>query len=208
VSFNTLYGLIVNTSKITRLAAGVVCASLLSIAAVLPAFAHQQKELGNYNVEVGFTAEPAVQNQMNAIEFNAETKDGKKVEGLEATVKFEVTAGGKTQPIAIHAVEGAPGHYLGEFMPTLVGDYTFHMTGKIEDLAVDEKFDSGPNRFSPVVSAREVQFPNKLQSLDELGAQLAAADAKISQAQTFGIAGVVAGVLGLIVGVAALVKRK
>ena len=64
------------------------------------------------------------------------------------------------------------------------------------------------NPFSPVVSAREVQFPNKLQSLDELGAQLAAADAKISQAQTFGIAGVVVGVLGMIGGVAALAKRK
>ena len=202
-----------STHPLARLAANVLCAVLLSITTglaftALPALAHQEKELGDYVVEAGFTHEPAVQNEMNAIEFNAATKDGVKVEGLEQTVKFEVTAGGKSQPIAMHAVEGEPGHYLGEFMPTLVGDYTFHMTGKIEELAVDEKFESGPNRFSPVVSAREVQFPNKLQSLDELTAALAATEAKASQAQTFGLIGIAAGVIGLVIGVAGMVKRK
>ncbi|HEY3290492.1 MAG TPA: FixH family protein [Anaerolineae bacterium] len=187
---------------------GIVFAALLTLGTVLTAFAHQGKGLGDYKVEVGFAVEPAVQNQMNAIEFFAETKDGKKVEGLESTVKFDAIAGGKTRSIAIHAVEGDAGHYLGEFMPTLVGDYTFHMTGKIGDLAVDERFESGPNRFSSVVSAREVQFPKQLQSLDELSAGLAAADAKAADARTFGIAGIVVGIAGLAVGLVALLKRK
>lgn len=173
-----------------------------------PALAHQAKELGDYEVEVGFQNEPAIAGQMNALEFFASTKSGQKVEGLEKTVKFEVQAGGKTKAIAVEPVGGDPGHYLGIFMPTLVGDYVFHMTGKINDLAVDEKFESGPGRFSPVTPAEDVQFPNALPGTDQLATQVAAQDAKVNQAQTFGIIGIVVGIIGIALGGMSLLKRK
>jgi hypothetical protein len=182
-------------------------AALLMLVAA-PAQAHQAKELGDYEVEVGFQDEPAIAGQMNALEFFASTKSGQKVEGLEKTIKFEVQAGGKTKTIEVESVEGDPGHYLGVFMPTLAGDYVFHMTGNINDLAVDETFESGPGRFSAVTSAEDVQFPNALPGTDQLAAQMAAQDAKITQAQTFGIIGIIVGVIGIALGGIGLLKRR
>ena len=183
---------------------------LTALLALTPArvLAHQAKALGDYEVEVGFQNEPAIAGQMNALEFFATTKSGQKVEGLEKTVKFEVQAGGKTKAIAVEPVEGDPGHYLGVFMPTLVGDYVFHMTGKINDLAVDETFESGPGRFSAVTPAEDVQFPNALPGTDQLAAQMAAQDAKVNQAQTFGVIGIVVGLIGIALGGMSLLKRK
>ena len=204
-----------NMRTIPHMAAKLVklFGSLLVLTALLtltstPVLAHQAKELGDYAVEVGFQDEPAIAGQMNALEFFASTKSGQKVEGLEKTVKFEVQAGGKTKAIEVEPVEGDPGHYLGVFMPTQVGDYVFHMTGKINDLAVDETFESGPGRFSPVTSAEDVQFPNALPGTDQLAAQMAAQDAKITQAQTLGIIGIIVGVIGIAFGGMSLLKRK
>ena len=180
----------------------------LSVLMAAPALAHQAKDLGDYHVEVGFQVEPAVMGQMNALEFFASTKDNKMVEGLEKSIKFEVQAGGKTKTLEIQPVDGDPGHYLSPFIPTLVGDYVFRMTGKINDLAVDEKFESGPNRFSPVIAAQDVQFPNPLPSTDQLAATVGSADARASQAQTLGIAGIVIGIVGVLVGGISLLRRK
>jgi hypothetical protein len=193
--------------KTAKWTSGVVFAVVLSLAALVPALAHQEKEIGDYVVEVGFQTEPAIVGQMNALEFFASSKDGAGIEGLEETIKFEVQAGGKTKALAIQPVEGDPGHYLAPFMPTLAGDYVFHMTGKIGDQSVDETFESGPDRFSPAVAAQDVQFPVQLQNTDQLAAAVAAADARAAQAQTLGIIGIVAGVLGLAAGGLALLKR-
>ena len=195
-------------ARVTKSIAGLVLISALFILVAAPALAHEEKDLGDYHVEVGFKNEPAIAGQMNAIEFFATTKDGEKVEGLEKTIKFEVQAGGKKKAIDIQPVDGDPGHYLGAFIPTLVGDYVFHMTGNINELAVDEKFESGPNRFSPVTAAQDVQFPNTLASPDQLAATIAAADARASQAQTLSIIGIAVGVIGVLVGGAALLRRK
>jgi len=194
--------------RLATLLGGVLTSMAVLALTAAPALAHQGKDLGDYHVEVGFQTEPAIVDQMNALEFFATAKDGTGVEGLEKTVKFEVQAGGKTKAIDIEPVEGDPGHYLGAIMPTLIGDYVFHMTGKINDLTVDEKFESGPNRFSPVTSGQEVQFPYTIPSTGELVAMTAAADAKASQAQTFGVIGIVVGAIGIVLGGVALLRRK
>jgi hypothetical protein len=194
--------------RIVKLATGFVCVSALMLLTAAPALAHQEKELGDYTVEVGFAVEPAFQNQMNGVELFAETKDGKKVEGLEKTIKFEISAGGKTRMIDVHPVFDDPGHYVGEFMPTLVGDYVFHMTGKLGDLDVDEKFESGPGRFSAVMPISDAQFPVQYPSPDEVSAAVTAAEIKASQAQTFGVIGIAAGVIGILLGGVALLRRR
>jgi hypothetical protein len=194
--------------KVIRLVTGVLFALLFTAFTSTPALAHQSKDMGDYHVAVGFAVEPAFQNQMNGVELFVSTKDGKQVEGLEKTIQFEVTAGGKSMPVAVHSVYKDPGHYVGEFMPTLAGDYVFHMTGKINDLAVDESFESGPGRFSAVSPIADVQFPNKNPSPDEQNTLILSAISTANQAQTFGIIGIVVGVIGIIVGGAGWLRRK
>jgi hypothetical protein len=184
-----------------KVVAGIAFFVALSVLTAAPALAHQGKELGDYQVEVGFSVEPAVQNQMNGVELFVETKDGQKVEGVEKTIQFEVRAGGKTRTVQVHPVWQDPGHYVGEFMPTLAGDYVFQMKGKINDLPVDETFESGPGRFSSVAAVQDLQFPNLLPAPDQLSAQVASA-------QAFGLIGMVLGGVGVVVGGLALLRRK
>jgi hypothetical protein len=186
---------------LTRMTVVVAFVTILTVLAAAPALAHQGKELGDYQVEVGFSVEPAVQNQMNGVELFVETRDGQKVEGVEKTVQFEVRAGGKTRTVQVHPVWQDPGHYVGEFMPTLAGDYVFQMKGKINDLAVDETFESGPGRFSSVAAVQDLQFPNQLAAPDQLSAQVASA-------QAFGIAGVVFGLIGTALGIVGLLRHR
>lgn len=186
----------------------MLVALVLAIIAVSPVFAHQEKEVGDYRLEVGFAVEPAFQNQMNGVEFIAETREGKKVEGLEKTVQFEISAGGKTRTLSVHPVFDDPGHYVGEFMPTLAGDYVFHLTGTIDGTAVDETFESGPGRFSPVSPLADAQFPDLLPQPGDVAARIAAAESRASQAQTLGVIGLLAGVLGLAAGGLSLVRRR
>jgi hypothetical protein len=185
-----------------------VLALVLSLALILPAHAHQSKELGNYILEVGFAVEPAFQDQMNGVELFVETQDGKKVEGLESSLQVEATAGGKTRKIEIHPVWEDPGHYVGEFMPTMAGDYVFHLTGKIEDMPVDEKFESGPGRFGAVEPLQAAQFPEQLPTPNDLSAMVQAAEARAMQAQTFGLIGMATGILGMVIAGVALFRRR
>ena len=50
--------------------------------------------------------------------------------------------------------------------------------------------------------------PNAPPGTDQLAAQMAAQDAKITQAQTFGIIGIVVGVIGIALGGISLLKRR
>jgi hypothetical protein len=181
---------------------------MLSFAMTAAAFAHQEKEVGNYALAVGFRVEPAFQNQMNGMELFAETKDGKKLEGLEKTLKMDVTAGGQTRTFEMYPAWQDPGHYLTDFMPTAVGDYQVRLYGMIENTQIDEMFESGPDRFSPVEPLVDAQFPIKLATADEMTKMVQDANAKAAQAQTFGIIGILVGIVGIVVAVIALVRRK
>ncbi len=54
---------------------------------------------------------------------------------------------------------GDPGHYVAYFIPTQPGDYSFHVTGEIDGVAIDETFTAGPETFSTVTPREELEFP-------------------------------------------------
>ena len=193
-----------SASKISRLIAGTVSVFALTVLTATPALAHQGKDAGNYHLVVGFSVEPAFQNQLNAVELFVTTKDGKQVEGLEKTLSFVAQAGSQTMPIALHTVYKDPGHYKGELVPTAAGDYVFQLKGTINDHAVDEIFVSGPGRFSAVNAIYDVQFPVK----NPLPSDVALAQADAQQARTLAIIGIVVGVIGIGLGGAGLLRRK
>ena len=49
---------------------------------------------------------------------------------------------------------GVPGEYAALIIPTAPGDYTFHVTGKVEGVKVDLEAASSPGTFSPVEDAQ------------------------------------------------------
>jgi hypothetical protein len=186
-------------------------AMLATLAVVASSFAissntalgHERRSVGPYTFVVGWINEPSYVNLLNSLDLTVtETNSGKAVEGLDKTVKADVTYGGLTtpQPLTIAARFGQPGKYTGYVMPTKVGEYTFHITGTIGTMNVDEKFQSGPGRFGSIEPTDPLQYPSKIVSNADLAARL-------DQLQTLVIAGIVVGVLALLVSIGSLAMR-
>lgn len=203
---------------------GILCAIVLGLllaGTVAPstASAHERRDLlgGKYRAVVGFLAEPAYEGQPNGLDLTVtdltqQTADGKDkpVEGLDKTFKAEVIVGGGVQKLdlTLTPVFNQPGKYAGRFQPTKAGQYSFRIYGEIEGQRIDERFESGPGRFNDVQSLAPLQFPQQLTAPAELQARVAAAEARANVAQTLGIAGLAAGLIGLGPGLAAMVLRR
>ena len=92
------------------------------------------------------------------------------VEGLEQTLQVEVThlGSGATKSMRLNAVFGEPGRYRADLIPTASGDYRFRFFGTVEGHQVDETFESGPNTFSRVSPAGDLQFPERRATVREI----------------------------------------
>lgn len=214
------------SSRHPRIASYAKWLSVLAVVALLSvapgmASAHEHREVGKYEFTVGFQNEPAYLNQPNGIwvqvvEAAAEGVDeGKPVEGLEKALKAEVIQGNDRMSVPLRAAFGEPGVYLGDFIPTKVGDYIFHFTGTIGGETIDERFESGPNRFNGVEGLTELQFPEKQPAVSDMQAQLeqartAATQARdaAAQARILGYIGIGVGLLGLLAALGALAARR
>jgi len=169
--------------------------------------AHFNKDVGNgqYRIQMGFQNEPAFADQPNALYLKVEqyaTGGAKPVDDLASTLSADVTKDGQTftRPL----VPIGDGQYVLPFVPTADGDYTFHVTGKIGDATIDESATSGPNTFDTVQPLSAIEFPAP--AADSSSLQAADTQADVAMARTLGIAGIVIGALGLIVGFIALTR--
>lgn len=191
-----------------RMQLAVTLAFVLALLFTQAALAHERRAIGKYQFVVGFLNEPAYLNQPNSIDLRVtNTETTKPVEGLEKTVKAEVIVGGKTMPLVLTARFGQPGAYIGNLVPTQPGTYIFHLTGNVEGITLDEKFESGPGRFGDVEETTALQFPVKISAPQDMSAQLQNAQSSAANAQMLALVGIGFGVLGLIVGGLAL-RRK
>src|ERR1700724_1775841 len=94
------------------------------------ALGHERRAVGPYTFVVGWIDEPSYVNLLNSLDLTVtETNGGKAVEGLDKTLRVDLTYGGssQTQPLAIAARFRLPGKYSGYVIPTKVGDYTFQI---------------------------------------------------------------------------------
>lgn len=135
------------------------------LTASVPVFAHEERKVGPYTVEVGWRDEPALAGLLNAVEVEVrETASSHGVEGLSKTLTLSITFGGGRSaftPELRSLGASDPGHYLADIIPTAPGDYVFRLRGKIGTQDVDETFESGPGRFDAVRSASAVAFPTQ-----------------------------------------------
>lgn len=168
------------------------------------ALGHERRAIGPYTFVVGWLNEPAYVNLLNSLDLTVtETTGAKAVEGLDKTLKADLTFGGSSQaqPLTLAARFGLPGKYSGYVVPTKIGDYTFHITGTVGTMNIDEKFESGPGRFGSIESTDPLQYPQKLVANADLAARL-------DQLQTLVIVGIVLGGLALLASGAGLVIRR
>jgi hypothetical protein len=186
-------------------------ASALLLVTALPALAsaHEHRDVGKLQLVVGFTTEPAIIGEPNGIDLRITDKaSGQPVEGAEKTLKATVQfGGGQPKEFPLKARFGMKGAYTADIIPTKAGAYIFTFNGTVGDEEVSQKFESGPGRFNDVQDAAAMQFPAVVPYTGDLVAQLQAADARASQATTFGYVGTGLGVVGVLIGLVALLRR-
>lgn len=188
----------------------LLLAMLLLVALPATASAHERRDVGSkYQFVVGFISEPALLGEPNGVDLRITNKEtNQPVQGAEKTLKVAVQfGGGAPKEMPLRARFGQPGAYTADLIPTRAGSYIFTFTGDLEGTAVNEKFESGPGRFNDVQAADQLQFPEIVPSAGELQRQLREAEARAQQATSFAYAGVGLGLLGTVVGLAALLRR-
>jgi hypothetical protein len=169
------------------------------------AWAHGHTEVGDYELVIGFIGEPAYQGEPNGLDLRVtNTTNDQPVTGLEETLQAEIIFGASKREVTLRTQFGQEGAYTADVLPTVAGDYTWHIWGEIEGTPVDVTMTSGPDTFSGIRSKDDVSFP----SAEPLAADvMATADTAAQNAQmalVVGIAGVVLGAIGTVVGLLGL----
>jgi hypothetical protein len=180
-------------------AIAIFVAALVATVAAPLVLGHEERQLGDYAIEVGFIGEPVYVGQKSGLEIGV-TKGGQPVEGLDATLKAQVIVGDKSLDLPLTGREEQPGWYESAFIPTQAGPYTFHISGTIESQPIDERFTSSATGFSEVQDTAAGQFPVRFPSQADLVAQAqqgANAAAQLPIALGLGAAGLVAGLVAL-----------
>jgi len=180
------------------------------------ALAHERRAVGDYSFLVGFNTEPSYQGQINGAQLTVTkpSDNNAPVEGLQSTLKANIAfEGDQPKEFPLTPVSGKPGQYVAQFIPTRAGSYIFTFTGTVEGQPVNEQFESGPGRFDDVQQATAIQYPDQIplandaaRAASSAADQAAAAQAAADSARTIAVAGVGVGVIGLLVGIAALVS--
>lgn len=124
---------------------------------------------------------------MNGVQLRVregQDADAPPVENLEATLEVEVThvSSGASQVMALRPVFGDPGHYRNNWIPSAPGQYRFRFFGTVDDLQVDETFESGPDTFASVEAADALYFPENVPAARELEGAVRGAQSSADEA--------------------------
>jgi hypothetical protein len=213
---------------LTALAARAASAALLILGAG-PASAHVLKTVGPYHLLIGFGSEPTYAGAQNSVFLLlTSVKTGTPIvdEGLGDTLKVQVRFGTQQQLLPLVSAfdpdsgQGTKGVYNAYFIPTVPGDYTFHLFGTIRGQKVNLSVKSSPITFDSAHDPAAIEFPQQAPSNVELARRLNAESARLSsqvrQASTkaspasaalaIAIAGLVLGAAGLGAGGMALAR--
>jgi hypothetical protein len=197
----------------------VLLAVSLGLLLASVAVAHVVKEAGPYTLEIGWQHEPTYIGEANGVQLIIHDANDEPITDLGTDDLKVVVSTGDQQSgeltfepgFDLAEGDGILGEYDAPIMPTTPGDYTFHLTGAIHGEPVDITVTSGDETFDTVRGTTEIQFPVKVPTLNEVAtrldridSRLAAADGAQAAADRALLVGAGLGLLGVIIGAAAL----
>jgi hypothetical protein len=158
--------------------------AVIVLSGIRGVFAHERRELeNNITLVFGWREEPAYTGLFNGPEiFVRHTDTEESIEGAE--LQAEVTFGDQTKVLTFRQAFGEPGHYVAELMPMLPGDYSFHVTGTVGDVQIDEVFTSADGEFGSVEPITDIMFPVlENMTIQELAERIANLEVMITEIQ-------------------------
>ena len=169
----------------------------MALAFTSSALAHEERQVGEYTMVVGFIGEPVFVGNRSGLELLV-TRGDTPVDGLEETLQAEVTYGDDTRELPLSPRFGEAGAYQSYFIPTAAGPYTFHIFGTIDGMEVDERFTSSEDGFNEVQEVTAGQFPVRFPTQAELAAQAASGAEAAGRVNVAMVLGAVAIVVALV----------
>jgi len=131
------------------------------------ALAHESITVGDYTLEIGWLSEPPIVGQQNAIVVNVSTTaDQQPVEDV-STLTVTISYGGQNKTLTLQPLgEDTPGQFVAPILPTVPGEYTVILGGKLGDTTADAE-----THVEEVQPAATLQFPsvNSEQQSADLG---------------------------------------
>jgi len=155
------------------------------------ALAHESITVGDYTLEIGWLTEPPIVGQRNAIVVNVSTtSDGQPVEDVSA-LTLTISYGGQSKELTLQPLgEDTPGQFVAPVLPTVAGQYTIQLGGRLGDTAVDAEVE-----LEEVQPADTLQFPS-VQSAEQ-SADLGMMNWLIYLSLMIGLIALVLGVMAL-----------
>lgn len=193
----------ISIGALRRLLVALLVVSTGTILMTATVVAHEHREVGEYELTVGFLNEPAIVEEPNGLSLEVmkgHGDGGEPVEGLAGSLRAEIIYGDERLPLEIQPAFGEPGAYTSAVIPTEEGAYTFHIFGAIEGMEIDESFTSGPDTFAEVASRQTMNFPNQVGTVGSVETMASDANDTASTAMLLGIGGLAVGLLGLVMG--------
>lgn len=180
---------------------GILLIVLLLVLATGPALAHERIVSGDYAFVLGWLEEPAIVGLKNAALVEVTTaQSDQPVEGAEGTLTAQIVYGGKSKELLLRPLEGQPGTYGGDFIPTRRGTYTLKLGGMLNGQPIDVSHD-----IEEVGTADSLTFPEPQADLQK---SIDALQDELSTTRTFAIIGTALGALGLLLAGVALRRRR
>jgi hypothetical protein len=207
----------------------MIAALGLLVLLAAPATAHEERRAGGFSYVVGFGDEPAYAGEKNSVQVMVSDGAGQPVRNADG-LEVMVLAGGKQTELKLEPyfgdTWGTPGDYRAFFIPTAAGQYTFHLMGTIAGKKIKpQRFVSGPGSFSNIEDPAKVAFPVKSPTTAQLAERVerevprlnaaqqqaaneaARAREAAGQARLLAAAGLLVGMLGLVVAGLAIARR-
>jgi hypothetical protein len=178
--------------------------ALIVLAAVLvtgTALAHERIVSGDYAFVLGWLDEPPVVGLKNAALVEVSTaKNDQPVEGAEGTLTAQIVYGGKSKELLLRPLEGQPGAYAGDFIPTRRGTYTLKLGGTINGQPIEVS-----SEIEEVGSLDSLTFPEPQADLQK---SIEALQSELSTTRIFAVVGAALGTIGLVLAGVALGRSR
>ena len=126
---------------------------------VQTALAHETITVGNYEIEIGWVNEPPIVGQQNAIAVNVSDASSGEAQPVEDVSLLTVTVsyGGQDKALTLQPLgEDTPGQFIAPLLPTVAGEYTIILGGKLGNADVNN-VELQPEEVQP---ADTLEFPS------------------------------------------------
>ena len=165
------------------------------------ASAHTRVNADPSTLVVGWEQEPVVVGDRNAVWLQILDGDTPIAKDIKVDLEGTILYGGRTF-LGIPEPSGEDGVFLIDIFPTVRGTYELQLIGSIGDSPVEVSLN-----LDEVQPAKAIQFPQEQPDVVQMQTELQQTQAQLKTANTLAMAGLVAGILGVAVGVISLLRR-